>query len=162
MGVPGIEINGDWSRWVILLAEQIGPFVFSGAERQERGRLMRNCETINETLRQKLWHYFFFCKCKKRNGRKERRASERKKKGRVCTACDWWKIDVNCCDRGIMRLPANVFGHMEVEERGCSLRKLRKSFSGRIGARKREIGQLLIGSCPEIRFFFPSSLWSWQ
>jgi len=36
MGVPGIEINGDWSRWVILLAEQIGPFVFSGAETRAR------------------------------------------------------------------------------------------------------------------------------
>ena len=58
----------------------------------------------------------------------------RKKKVRVrpCTTCDWWKIDVNCCDRGIVRLPVNVFGHMEVEERGCSLRKLRKCFLGEL------------------------------
>jgi len=106
---------------------------------------MRNCETMNETLRQKIRHYFFV-NGKKKNERKERKASEKKKvRVRPCTACDWWKIDVNCCDRGIVRLPVNVFGHMEVEERGCSLRKLRKCFSGRIGTRKRKIGQLLIG-----------------
>lgn len=120
---------------------------------------MRNCETMNETLRQKILHYFFFINAEKKE-RKKGAQSEREKKVRVrpCTVCDWWKIDVNCYDRGTVRLLANVSGHMEVEERGCSLRKLRKSFSGRIGARKREIGQLLIGSCPEVRFFFPSSL----
>lgn len=153
MGVPGIEINGDWSRWVILLAEQIEPFVFSGAGDKSEGDW---CEIAKRWMRRcaKKFYIIFFYKCRKKRT-EERSAKRARKKVRVrpCTVCDWWKIDVNCYDRGTVRLLANVSGHMEVEERGCSLRKLRKSFSGRIGARKREIGQLLIGSCPEVRFF---------
>lgn len=63
MGVPGIEINGDRSRWVILLAEQSDRSFFrtpkheQGRERErtrerERERSMRNWETMNEMFAQ--------------------------------------------------------------------------------------------------------------
>lgn len=72
---------------------------------------MRNCETMNETLRQKIRHYcFFFCKCKKKEKTEERSAKRAREKSTSATVYDWWKIDVNCCDRSIVRLLANVFG----------------------------------------------------
>jgi len=65
---------------------------FFRAPRQERGRLMRNCETMNETLRQKIRNYFF-CKCKqkerKKGARKKNAKRARKKKQYECTVCDW-------------------------------------------------------------------------
>lgn len=60
------------------------------------------------------------------------------------------KIDVDCCDRGEQR----VRTHNKVEERSCSLRKLKKPSSGRVGAREHEIRQLVIGSVSETAFSF--------
>lgn len=70
MGVPRIEINGDRSRWVILLAEQSDRSFFGASKheqerKREREKSMRNWETMNEMFAQNSTFFFEHVKKKR-------------------------------------------------------------------------------------------------